>query len=534
MKRSSNIPGAVLGVIASDKNQKRCVMTRLSAPGGLLASATLLICTLASAQQPPRPPAALPPLPLNGPLIKVAQGEAQGSLVDGVAVFRGLPFAAPPVGELRWRAPQPAAHWSGTRPANAFAKNCREAEDCLYLNVFRPEGATKLPVLLYLHGGGFVGGSGAMNGVPFARQGVVLVTSNYRLGRAGWFAHPALTNESPSGPLGNYGLMDQIATLQWIKDNIAAFGGDANNVTIAGGSAGAISVNYLMLAPQARGLFHKAISQSGFGRRSAQPLRGADGVEATGLAFAEKAGVKGSDAAAAKALRAMSWEALTANVAGVGQAGQPLPMADGKYITGSAFEGFAKALEARVPYMLGGNSDEASLTRRATNAAERFAAIKNGRDEFLAVFDPAKSGNADRIVARLITDQSISEPNRALARLHAKNGAPTYVYHFSYVPGTQRQTAFGMGHGAETAYVFKTPRGEEGFDAEGRAISEAASKYWAEFARTGDPGSAGGAKWPRFDATDETLLEFPAGGMPVARKHFDAPRLDWVEASLVK
>src|SRR5262249_47558679 len=150
-------------------------------------------------------------------------------------------------------------------------------------------------------------------------------------------AHPALTKESPNGPLGNYGLMDQIATLQWIRDNIATFGGDPGNVTISGGSAGAISVNYLMLAPQARGLFHKAISQSGFGRRSAQPLRGPEGVEQTGLAFAKGAGIDGTDAAALTAMRKLSWDVMTGATPGVGQNGQPLPMADGQYITGSAF-----------------------------------------------------------------------------------------------------------------------------------------------------------------------------------------------------
>jgi para-nitrobenzyl esterase len=302
-------------------------------------------------------------------------------------------------------------------------------------------------------------------------------------------------------------------------------------VTISGGSAGAISVNYLMLAPQARGLFHKAISQSGFGRRAAQALRGPDGVEQTGLAFAAALDIKGTDATAARALRQIPWDVLVRDVPGVGQTGQPLPMADGQYITGSAFEGFLQGKEARVPYMLGGNSDEASLTRRNTNVAERFAAVQNGREEFLRIFDPQQSGNADRIVARLITDQSISEPNRALARLHTKNGAPTFVYHFSYVPLAQRTSAFGTGHGAETAYVFGMPRGE-GFDDEGQAIAAAAGKYWAGFAKTGDPGASGGTKWPAFDLTSETLLEFPNGGTTVTQRRFDAARLDWVERSI--
>jgi para-nitrobenzyl esterase len=505
---------------------------RIAASAALSA---LLFGNVAFAQMPP-PPRAPEPLPLNGPTVKVAQGETQGSLVEDVAIFRGLPFAAPPVGELRWRAPQAAATWTGVRPANAYGAGCRDKEDCLYLNVFGPVDAKgkKLPVLLYLHGGGFVGGSGAgTDGKQMVKNGVVLVASNYRLGRAGWFAHPALTKESPTGPLGNYGLMDQIATLQWIRDNIAAFGGDPNNVTIAGGSAGAISVNYLMLAPQARDLFHKAISQSGFGRRAADPMRGPNGVEQTGLAFARANGIDGDDAAALKKMRALTWEVMTGATPGVGQAGQPIPMADGQYITGSAFEGFSQGRQARVPYMLGGNSDEASLTRRNTNVPERFAGVKDRRDEFLVLFDPDKTNSPEKIVGHLITDQSISEPNRALARLHTKNGAPTYVYHFSYVPAAQRATAFGMGHGGETQYVFNQPRAESGFDAEGKALASTAGKYWAEFARSGNPGNAGGTVWPKYDLTNEALLEFPVGA-PVQQQRFHAARLDWVERSIGK
>jgi para-nitrobenzyl esterase len=510
------------------------------------ATALLGVCFASGvfAQQSPAvimpPPVPAEPLPLDGPIVKVEQGRVQGSLHDGVVVFRGLPYAAPPVGDLRWRAPNPASKWSGVRAANAFSHNCREAEDCLYLNIYQPANAAKrsrLPVMLYIHGGGFVGGSGAsVDGTQFAKQGVVLIAINYRLGRAGWFAHPALTRENPKGPLGNYGLMDDIAALQWVKKNIASFGGDPNNVTIFGGSAGAISVNYLMLAPQARGLFHKAIAESGFGRLPAQPLHNDNGLvsaEQTGIAFAESVGVKGSDAEAARALRALPWETLTRNVAGVGASGQPLPMADGLYIKSSAIEGFAHNLELKLPYMVGGNSDEASLTRRNTNAAERFAAIKEDRDQFLAAFDPNKTGDANRIIARLVTDQSISEPDRALARAHSKNGAPTYVYHFSYVPVAQRETAFGLAHGGETSYVFSTPRAG-GFDEEGRAIASAANKYWIAFARTGDPGDAGGVKWPRFDAAQEPLLEFPAGGVPKVQEHFHKERLDWVESNLGK
>jgi para-nitrobenzyl esterase len=300
------------------------------------------------AQKAGDPAAAVAPPALNGPLVKVSQGEVQGTVADGVAVFKGLPFAAPPVGDLRWRVPQHAAKWSGVRAGNAFSATCAQSEDCLYLNVYEPADApkgAKLPVMVWIHGGAFIFGSGSVyDGSQFAKQGVVVVTVNYRLGRAGWFAHPALTAESPKGLLGNYGLMDQIAALEWVKDNIKAFGGDPKNVTMFGESAGAISVNYLMLAPQAKGLFTKAMAESGFGRLPAKPI---SSIEQNGVAFAEKAGVHGSDAAAAKALRALPWAELTGNVSGIGAADQILPMADGKMIVGSAADGFAAALSTR-------------------------------------------------------------------------------------------------------------------------------------------------------------------------------------------
>jgi para-nitrobenzyl esterase len=468
-----------------------------------------------------------------GPVIKIEQGKVQGLIVNDVVVFRGLPFAAPPLGELRWRAPKAPAKWSDVKVAEAFGATCAQAEDCLYLNVYQPldtKPNAKLPVMVWIHGGAFLFGSGsAYDGTQFAKQGVIVVTVNYRLGRAGWFAHPALTQESPKGPLGNYGLLDQIAALQWVEDNIARFGGDKDNVTAFGESAGAISINYLMLAPQARGLFDKAISQSGFGRLAPIPLRaeegGARSGEQMGVRFAEKIGIKGDDTAAAKALRALAFKDLIAGQGGVGSPDQTLPLADGRYISGSAAAGFAKGAQAPVPYLVGGNSDEASLTRRSMNAPEQLAAIKDGREAFLAAFDPDSTGNAERIMARFVTDVTISEPDRALARFHSQR-APTYVYHFSYTPLIQRDTAFGLAHGGELQYVFNNPRGGGSFDEEGKKIAQAANQYWAEFAKTGNPGSAGGPAWPKFDMAEEALLEFPAGAVPTVHQHFHAKRLD--------
>jgi para-nitrobenzyl esterase len=477
--------------------------------------------------------AAASPPALDGPIVKLGKGRVQGFVADGVAVFRAVPFAAPPVGDLRWRAPKPASKWPDVRPGNVFSATCAQAEDCLYLNVYEPaasKNGDKRPVMVWIHGGAFIFGSGsAYDGSQFAKQGVIVVTVNYRLGRAGWFAHPSLTAENPKGPLGNYGLMDQIAALEWVQGNIRDFGGDPKNVTIFGESAGAISINYLMLAPQAKGLFAKALSESGFGRLAARPI---SAIEQSGAAFAEKAGVQGSDAAAAKALRALAWAEITANMPPIGDPNQILPMADGQMIMGSAADGFGKGAEARVPYLLGGNSDEASLTRRGLNASERLAAIQQNREAFLAAYDPDNTGNADRIMARLITDTSISEPDRDLARLHAQHGNATYVYHFSYTPAAQRATTFGLPHGGEIAYVFNTPRATA-FDEEGKAVASAANRYWAQFAKTGDPDSAAGSNWPKFDLADEYVMEFPADGIPVAAKHFHKSRLDWVETSLL-
>jgi para-nitrobenzyl esterase len=478
---------------------------------------------------------------LDGPVVKIKQGKVQGYIANDVAIFKGLPFAAPPVGDLRWREPASPAKWSSVRAANVFGGTCADVEDCLYLNIYAPAAAkkgAKLPVMVWIHGGAFVFGAGSSyDGSQFAKQGIVVVTVNYRLGRAGWFAHPALTQENPKGLHGNYGIMDQIAALEWVHDNIDKFGGNKRNVTIFGESAGAISINYLMLAPQARGLFNKAIAESGFGRLGAQPLHTADGkgsVEQNGVAFAGQAGITGSDAAAAKALRALSLADLKKGLGGIGAVDAPLPMADGKLITMSAVDGFAKGLQARVPYLVGGNSDEASLTRRSTKATEQLAAITEHRDAFLAAFDPDNTGDADRIIARLITDASISEPDRALARLHSKQGQTTYVYHFSYVPQSMRAQSFGLAHGGEISYVFNNPRAGASFDDEGKAVASAANKYWAEFAKTGNPGSAGGAVWPMFGANNEVLVEFGFSGVPAVQKDFHKSRLDWVEQNIVK
>ncbi|HET9159355.1 MAG TPA: carboxylesterase family protein [Caulobacteraceae bacterium] len=509
----------------------------------LLVAAGALALTLVTsdslAQQPAQPgrgggrgaAPAPAPLPQNSPIIKIKQGQVQGGTVNGVNVYRGIPFAQPPVGDLRWKAPVPAKGWSGVKAAVNMPSACTAAEDCLYVNVFTPESAKagqKLPVMVWIYGGAFTGGSNALyDGTQFAKQGVIFVALNYRLGRAGWFAHPALTKEAGKGPNANYGLMDQIEALRWVQANIGAFGGDNKNVTIFGESAGAISVNYLMLAPEARGLFQKAIAESGFGRLVAKPLKGAGSAEETGQNWAKSVGITGDDAAAAKAMRALSFEDLRKGPLPLGSVG---PIADGHLITGTSVQEFAQGKEAKVPYILGGNSDEASLTRSTTNVAQRMTTL--GTDGlFTTAFGPT-TPDANRAVGRLVTDELISEPDRALARIHSKV-APTWVYHFSYTPMAQRASVFGLPHGGEIAYVYDTPR-REPFDAQGASIAKSANAYWVAFAKTGDPGSAGGPAWPKWDNSGEKLMEFGPEGSPHVDEHFHKARLDFVESHAAK
>ena len=470
-----------------------------------------------------------------GPAAKIKQGALRGATVEGVETFLGIPYAAPPVGDLRWRPPAAAAGWSGERDATKAGATCQPArdgtmvEDCLFVNVTRPAGAkpgAKLPVLVWIHGGGFtIGASTAAfgaetDGIQFAKDGVITVSLSYRLGRAGWFAHPALTKE---GPTGNYGLMDQIAALKWVQANVASFGGDPKNVTISGESAGGISVLYLMLAPDARGLFQKAIGESSFGRMAPTPLKAA---EASGAEAATKAGVTGNDAAAAAALRKLPLSAMPYTGPFTSRAG---PILDGRYVQAGISQGFAAGKQAKVPLLIGGNSNEASLFR--PQAAQLDAIPAARKDAAMAAFDPDGKGNKLQIVNDIATRQYITEPDRNISRLQSKAGAPVYLYYFSYVTPAQRGTSLGAPHTAEIKYAFAGPK--QKFAAEDLPLAKAVNAYWASFIKSGDPDSAGGPAWPKFIAATESSMEFGADG-PVVRQHHLASQLDWTEQGLAK
>ncbi|HEY8573803.1 carboxylesterase/lipase family protein [Phenylobacterium sp.] len=498
-----------------------------------LVAAALCVGVLSTSQAVAQAPqAAQPPryqaqtaAPAGEPqVVKVRQGALKGSVANGVAYHLGIPFAAPPVGDLRWRPPQAAAGWTGERDATKAGAVCQTNEDCLFLNVVRPAGARKgqkLPVMVWIHGGAFVTGTsmgafgGDTEGSEFARKGIVHVSANHRLGRPGWFAHPALTRE---GHGANYGQMDQIAALKWVQANIADFGGDPKNVTIYGESAGGIAVLYLMGTPQTKGLFHKAIAHSSFGRGEPTPLKVA---EETGVKVAEAAGVKGSDAAAAAALRKLPLSAI-APQGGLSAPGRPFPILDGDTITASIADTFKAGREHKVPLVIGGNSHEASLTR--PTAAMLDAMPEAQRAAVTKAFDPQGSGDKARIINDYVTVRSITEPDRFIARLHAKNGAPTWVYYFSYVPAAERaRKPYGAGHTDEIRFVFGSPRNS--FAPEDLPLSNAMNTHWANLAKKGDPG----APWPRFTLAREAQIEFGADG-PQPRERFLKDWRDAVEA----
>ena len=480
------------------------------------------------------------------PEARVAQGEVIGRSADGVSSFKGLPFAAPPVGPLRWRPPQAPASWSEPRDAGSVGAICIQApangdpgvgpgspsEDCLTLNVWTPdERAESLPVMVWIHGGGYNNGSGTpplYDGANLARRGVVVVTINYRLGRLGFFDHPALAAErGADAPAGNYGVMDQIAALQWVRDNIAAFGGDPDKVTIFGESAGGAAVTQLMVAPNARGLFHRAVVQSGLGRQRSALLDldrpGRPSAQSMGVAFARQAGL-GAEATA-EALRALPAERLLT----------PMPafysdnlLVDGKVVPEDVVQAFAAGRQAPVPLILGTNSAEFWWIRPSEAGAygRTDDALTDAEHDALLQAYGGQAGYDAHVVSDLI----FNEPARHLARLHARAGHPMWLYRFDVVPVSNPEPSGGATHASERPYVFDNLHtvGREMGERDDRAAT-AMADYWTAFAGTGDPNGGGRPAWPEFGATPDRLLEFTNDG-PVDRPVPFADRLDRIEA----
>jgi para-nitrobenzyl esterase len=492
-------------------------------------------------------------LMIVGSVIAFQNGSLQGTLHDDVTSFKGIRYAAPPVAELRWQPPRPAAPITTETDATQYGNDCMQtrlpwdqsksqmSEDCLFLNVWTPTRRSQLlPVMVWIHGGGYVTGSAATpinDGAALARRGVVVVSFNYRLGRFGFFAHPALSKEAGDAPIGNYALMDHVAALQWVRDNIRTFGGDPDNVTIFGESAGGASVNYLMIMPSARGLFHKAIVESGGSRDAWVSLRTTDpaarSAESVGVAFAKSAGLED---ASASALRQLPPEAV---VAGLGlRTPNPAtfsgPIIDGKVVPAQAFEAFARGEQARVPYLGGSNSDELGqlpvpLVQQMTQAAvERLAVSQTDIPRVLALYGEPLARNA-----AFINDVHFNEAARHFAKSVQATGTPAWLYRFSYVAQANRATQAGAPHASEMTFVFDTlPAAIKEPTAADRAVAQLMSAYWINFARTGDPNGAGLPRWPRYRPQTHDLLDIgteSAGGAAV-RQRLDVERLDLIES----
>lgn len=455
-------------------------------------------------------------------IVTTKAGDVEGVAEQGVTSFKGIRFAAPPVDDLRWRAPKSALPWTGILKANAYGKACIQkpglsaanggepgplGEDCLFLNVWtpRPERSAKLPVMVWIHGGAYIFGAGGLNiydGAPMARKGAVMVNFNYRLGQLGFFRHPALLKEDQAAPA-NFGLLDQIAALQWVRDNIAEFGGDPNNVTIMGQSAGGKSVLALFASPLARGLFNKGVAQSSYIVPDATEAK----ALAAGGKVADALGLKGADATAAE-LRAVPAERFGI-LEGDGVSLSPVPMAGDKVLPRSIEDTFAAGREAPLPLILGNTSDDASVAFAfgidpATVLKRLGAAGFLVRSLYPGVKDDAE-------LARQATrDLVFTMSARWIADRHARR-AKTWRYYFDYTAEKEGDRyPYGVPHGSEISYLLDTLDVYEGTKdtatAKDRAFAGRASDYLFSFARTGKPSSRGAPDWPNDSGfRDRTL-----------------------------
>ena len=465
--------------------------------------------------------------------VRTEAGMVQGTMEGGTTVFKGIPFAAPPLGDLRWRAPKPPVAWTGVRQADKFSPACvqvpivfRElgmdtvetSEDCLYLNVWTPAKSSKdrLPVMVWIYGGGFsIGGTSIAlyNRANLAKKGVVLVSVAYRVGALGFMAHPALTAEQ-SGHSGNYGLLDQIAGLQWVKRNITAFGGDPGRVTIFGESAGGIAVSMLAASPLAKGLFQGAISESGGNFAPAQ--RDNEGGENMhSLARAEKEGAaflsRLSAGSIAEARKKSAEEILKASPPGLGGA---WPIFDDYVLLGDQYKLYQAGHYNDTPVLIGTNSDEGALFVPAITAAAYQTNIRTGYGDYASKILAAYPGDSDAEALRsardTFRDTAFAWPTWAWARLQSRTGkGKVFVYYFSHrppYPDMPQFKSWGAAHAGEISYVFGNFSEAMRPNAADRAVSDEVSSYWVNFARTGDPNGKGLPRWPAFTDANAQVM----------------------------
>ena len=477
----------------------------------------------------------------QSPVVRTASGPVQGAIENDLTVFRGLPYAAPPVGEQRWREPQPVQPWSVARQASTVGASCPQKrglslegggdpgvinEDCLYLNVFTPraEAGAKLPVMVWIHGGALIFGSGGMplyDGSALARRGAVVVTLNYRLGPLGFFTHPTLEQERPGGPV-NFGLLDQITALQWVRQNIEAFGGDASKVTVFGQSAGAQSVLALMASPLAAGLFQGAIAESPYSYPGHTRAKAA----ATGAAIADAVGLPGARASMdalrqipAERLSALDGKEVSLSTSFItGDAAVPLPL----------LEVFQQGREAAVPLVIGSNSDDASVVLAfGIDPAQAVQKLGKARVLVKAFYPEVKDER--QLGLAMGRDVGFTAFARRIAYLHSQK-SPTWRYYFSHT-GVDAGSA-GAGHGAEVPYVMGTTRqcqclGQPATPLD-LAVEHRLGDRWVAFAATGKP--EGIVAWPQDNRGRGVVLDI--GNQDTVRPAFMSARLNTIITGL--
>jgi len=460
--------------------------------------------------------------------VKIEQGKVHGKTInDGkVKAFLGLPYAAPPVGDLRWKAPQPPAKWKGERDAVNFGARCAQdpvyadmifqdsgpSEDCLFLNVYTPVDTTqksKLPVMFWIHGGGYVGGASSEprhHGDFLPTKGVVLVTINYRLGVFGFLATADLAKEA-NGAAGNYGLMDMVAALQWVKANIKNFGGDPDSVTIFGESAGSFAVSTLMASPMARGLFAKAIGESGAAFNGVLPVENLEAREKTDGDWIASLGVKSLEE-----LRTLPTAKILNAVASNSKA-RFYPVVDGKLLTEQVADTYAAGKQAHVPLLAGWNRDEGSFPGDGM-AVEKWKSLASQRfkaraEEFLRLYPGESDEQASRSAADYDGDSFIAFGTWQWIEAHRKTGkSPVYRYRFELAaPLSKFHPVSAAFHSDDIEYVFGTLDTRPGavWRPEDRKLSEQMMSYWTNFAKTGDPNGPGLPEWPKYGRGDELI-----------------------------
>ena len=496
--------------------------------------------------------------PASEPLVEVvgtSYGDVRGAAAEDGAVlaYKGIPFAAPPVGELRWKLPVAPAAWDGERDATALSEQCHQAptvegfyaqepmaqsEDCLYLNVWAPAGEADAsnPVMVWIHGGAFIQGTANLplyDGEALARAGVVLVSVNYRLGLLGFFAHPALSAESAQGSSGNQGLHDQVAALKWVRDNIAAFGGDPGNVTIFGESAGSISVCYLAATPLADGLFQKAIGQSGGCFAKHASLTSAEGTvtdtalpnqlsgagHEIGMRLAEALGVEGEGADAIAALREQDAASM---IQAINDADVVAPWRS-IFVDGYLFpDQMRRLMEGKggVDYIVGSTADEGTtlfMDLPEPSLEDWQASVGDSQGEhaelFLAAYADDAAASTKTAAQQMLADALFTWEMRSWARRATAAGESAYLYLFNQAPPVADYgRSLGAYHAAEIAYVFGN--GSELWEDADRRVSDLTQAYWVSFAKTGDPNADGLPVWPVFGA-DEVAFEIDADPQPL-------------------